>query len=106
MGFVRFLEYVVASVVLIVLIVFSVSNRNQLEINLFPFPFLIEVPIYIALLGVLIIGVVIGGFVGYMSNLGVRSTVRVDVRRKRILGDKSQSLKQTRDPSHSPGSGS
>ena len=106
MGFVRFLEYVVASVVLIVLIVFSVSNRNQLEINLFPFPFLIEVPIYIALLGVLIIGVVIGGFVVYISNLGVRSTLRSDVRRKRILGDKSHSLKQTRDTPHSPESGS
>ena len=106
MGLVRFLEYVLASIVLIALVVFSVSNRSQVEINLFPFPFVLEVPVYIALIGALIIGIAIGGLVGYMSNFGARLTLRSLIRREATRGKRFPSSKRSSNAFHSPESGS
>ena len=105
MGLVRFFECVLASIVLIALVVFSVSNRSQLEINLFPFPFVLEVPVYIALIGALIIGVVIGGLVSYISNVGIRLTLRSLIRREATKGKKFPSSKRSSNTLHSSESG-
>ena len=106
MGLVRFLECVLALVVLIALVVFSVSNRSQLEINLFPFPFVLEVPVYIALIGVLIVGIAIGGLVGYISNFGTRLTLRSLIRRQATRENRFPSSKRSSNAFHSPESGS
>lgn len=105
MGFVRFLEYVVASAVLIALVVFSVSNRGRLEINLFPFPIFIEVPVYIALIGALSIGIVIGGLVGFVAKLGARLNMGSLFRGRVLSGEKSIASKEVRNTPHSPESG-
>ncbi|SVC31639.1 uncharacterized protein METZ01_LOCUS284493, partial [marine metagenome] len=54
------------------IVVFAVSNRDLVELKLFPFPFLLETPVYLALISALAIGMVVGVVVGYVPKLGVR----------------------------------
>ena len=83
MGFVRLFEYAIAFLVLVALVVFAVSNRELVELNLFPLPFVVALPIYLALIGVLFIGFVLGGFAGFASSFGVRLALRSMIRQKR-----------------------
>ena len=45
MGFVRIFEYAIAVLVLVALVVFAVSNRGLVELNLFPLSVVVELPI-------------------------------------------------------------
>ena len=85
MGFVRIFEYAIAFLVLVALVVFAVSNRGLVELNLFPLAVVVELPIYLALIGVLFFGVLVGGFVGFASSFGVRLALRSVIRQKRVL---------------------
>ena len=84
MGFVRIFEYAIAFLVLVALVVFAVSNRGLVELNLFPLAVVIELPIYLALIGVLFVGVLVGGAVGFASSFGVRLALRSVIRQKRL----------------------
>ena len=86
MGFVRIFEYAVAFIVLITLVVFAVSNRGLMELDLFPLAVVVELPIYLALIGVLFIGVLVGGFVAFASSFGARLALRSANRQKRTSG--------------------
>ena len=83
MGFVRIFEYAIAFLVLVALVVFAVSNRGLVELNLFPLAVVVELPIYVALIGGLFVGVLVGGFVGFASSFGVRLALRSVTREKR-----------------------
>ena len=84
MGFVRIFEYAIAFLVLVALVVFAVSNRGLVELNLFPLAVVVELPIYIALIGVLFVGVLVGSGVGFASSFGVRLALRSVSRQKRL----------------------
>jgi uncharacterized integral membrane protein len=96
LGFVRVLEYVVASVLLIALVVFAVSNRSPVELNLFPFPFLLELPVYLALIAALVIGAVLGALVRYGSNLRIRLALRSLARQRKVMEGQPSSSKNTK----------
>ena len=44
-----------------VLVVFSVSNRGAVTLDLWPLPYQADVPLYLVFLGALIVGFVVGG---------------------------------------------
>ena len=102
MGFVRFLQYVVASVLLIGIIVFAVSNRDPVELKLFPFPFLLETPVYLALIAALAMGVVVGVVTSYVLKLRVQLSLRSLLHRSKVAVEPSRSSKNTGKTSHSP----
>ena len=102
MGFVRFLQYVVASVLLIGIIVFAVSNRDPVQLKLFPFPFLLETPVYLALIAALAMGVVVGVVTSYVLKLRVQLSLRSLLHRSKVVVEPSRSSKNTRQTSHSP----
>ena len=84
MGFVRIFEYAIAFLVLVALVVFAVSNRGLVELNLFPLAVVVELPIYLALIGGLFVGVLVGGAGGFASSFGVRRALRSVIRQKRL----------------------
>ncbi len=89
MGFVRIFEYAIAVLVLVALVVFAVSNRGLVELNLFPLSVVVELPIYLTLISALFVGVLLGGFASFASNLRVRLALRSMIRQKR-LSDKQR----------------
>ena len=104
MGFVRFFEYVVASVFLIGIVVFAVSNRDPVELKLFPFPFLLETPVYLALIAALAVGVVVGVVVSYVLKLRVRLSLRPLLHRSKAVVEPPHSSKSMRKAPDSSGS--
>ena len=94
MGFVRFFEYVVASVLLIGIVVFAVSNRDLVELKLFPFPFLLETPVYLALIAALCIGVFVGVVASHLPKLGVRFSPRPLLHRSKVVEERPRSSKK------------
>ena len=101
MGFVRFFEYVVASVLLIGIVVFAVSNRDPVKLKLFPFPFLLETPVYIALIAALAMGVVVGVVMSYVPKLRVRLSLRSLLHRSKVVVEPPHSSKSMRKASDS-----
>lgn len=92
MAVVRFVGYVLAALALLALVAFAVSNRDLVVLKLFPFPYIIETPVYLALTSTLVLGIVVGGTIIYFSNLGVRLTLRSVLRQRRNAEREPQSV--------------
>ena len=72
-------------VVGVVVVVFSVSNRNLVTLDFWPLPFLPDVPIYIPVLIAGFMGFVFGGTIAWFSAGGTRSKARKATRRASSL---------------------
>ncbi len=68
-----------------VFVVFAVANRHALTLNLWPLPLEIDLPVYIALLGALAVGMVIGGSAQWISDGKWRRRARAGRRRASAL---------------------
>jgi uncharacterized integral membrane protein len=101
---VRILYRGVFLVIAIVLILFAVSNREAVSVELWPLPFLADVPLYLLCFLSLLFGVLIGVAVAWIAGHGKRRELRT--RRRRIealereltatqsqVGDHSESVK-------------
>ena len=53
-------------------VIFAVSNRAEVSINLWPLPFYISLRLSVALLGALAIGIVLGGAIAWTSGARLR----------------------------------
>ena len=53
-------------------VVFAVSNRAEVPISLWPFPFYVSLRLSVAMLGALATGIVLGGAIAWTSGINVR----------------------------------
>jgi len=60
----------------VVLVLFAVSNRETASVGLWPLPVLVELPLYLVLLGTLLIGFVVGEFVAWVAGRRWRREAR------------------------------
>jgi uncharacterized integral membrane protein len=67
--------------ILAVAIVFAIVNRAPVRLNLWPFPFTINVPLFVLILATLALGVLIGGFAAWSRGGRWRRRARADERR-------------------------
>ena len=68
-----------------VFVVFAVANRHTLTLNLWPLPLEIDLPVYIAVLGALAVGMAIGGSAQWMSDGKWRRRARAGKRKASAL---------------------
>ena len=61
----KLFKWILAIPFTIILIIFSVSNKQLLEIFLWPSPWSIEIPVYFFCLGILLSGFVFGYIIGW-----------------------------------------
>ena len=54
-------RWLIALVILVVIVVFSINNKDAVVIDLGPTPFEIEIPLYLLVMSTLIVGTVLGG---------------------------------------------
>jgi uncharacterized integral membrane protein len=73
----RLLFWIFVLIVALVLALFAVSNRATVALGLWPAPFLVEIPLYVAVLAAL----VIGGFAAWIAGRRWRREARRHVRR-------------------------
>ena len=68
-----------------VFVVFAVANRHTVTLNLWPLPLEIDLPVYIALLGALAVGMAIGGSAQWISDGKWRRRARAGKRKASAL---------------------
>jgi uncharacterized integral membrane protein len=72
----KFFWWVVLALVALVLILFAVSNRESVSVELWPLPALVEVPLYLVVLGTLLVGFFAGELVAWVRNWRWRREAR------------------------------
>ena len=63
----RLLGWLLAVPAGFVAIAFAVANRGTITLSFDPLPYVLELPLYAALLGALLLGVLVGGLVAWLS---------------------------------------
>jgi len=88
---VRYLSWIVTIPLALVAVVFAVSNRQLVEFAFWPLPFTLQAPLYLAVLGFLVVGFVAGGGIVWFGQRRYRRTARQASKRigvlERDLGD-------------------
>ena len=76
----RLLFWIVVALVATVLALFAASNRESVALALWPLPFVVQLPLYLAILGGLLVGFIAGAFAasiaGWKKGREIRRTGR------------------------------
>jgi len=73
----RYLSWIITIPIALVIVSFAVSNRDPVDLALWPLPFEITVPLYVAALVALVLGFLAGGFVAWNADRRYRVAARV-----------------------------
>jgi uncharacterized integral membrane protein len=74
---VRYLSWIITIPIALVIVSFAVSNRGPVDLALWPLPFEITVPVYVAVLTALVLGFLAGGLVAWGADRRYRVAARV-----------------------------
>jgi len=77
----RILFWVLVVLVAVVLASFAVSNREPVALGLWPLPWLLQAPVYLAAFGALLIGIAIGALAVWFAGARRRRELRGQRRR-------------------------
>lgn len=94
----RFLFRLAILVIAIVLIVFAVSNRGTIALRLWPLPDVVELPLYLIILGCLLVGFLAGELAAWASGRHWRREVRRSARRIAALERELDTVRAERVP--------
>lgn len=90
----RVLSWIVGVPVAIVAVAFAVANRHPVRIELWPLPVDVEAPLYLAVLGTLILGLLVGALVAWFGGHRWRSLARNSQRRAATLERELETLRK------------
>ena len=72
----RLIFWVIVALIAVLLALFAASNRADVALALWPLPFVLELPLYLAILATLAIGFVAGGLSAWVSGRRRRREAR------------------------------
>jgi uncharacterized integral membrane protein len=90
----KLLYWLIALPIGLILIVFSVSNRGGVVVSFSPLPFEMSIPVFLLVFAVFVVGVLVGGLLGWMGGHGARRRAR---ERKRRIAELESTLRQAED---------
>ena len=73
----RIISFITMMVVGILVILFSITNRQSVALDLWPLPLFVDVPIYAVVIAAAVIGFIAGGIVAWFSGGRARRRARV-----------------------------
>jgi uncharacterized integral membrane protein len=77
----RILFWILVLLIAVVAAAFAVSNREALALGLWPLPWLVELPVYFAILGALLLGFIAGALAAWTGGRPRRRELRRSGRR-------------------------
>lgn len=77
----RFFYWLVAIPLTLIAVSFAVSNREAVTLEIWPVPYVLDMPLYLVGLGGLLLGFLSGGFISWISAGRTRSRARQAERR-------------------------
>jgi uncharacterized integral membrane protein len=72
----KLLYWLIVAPLMVLAVLFAVSNRDSVDLALWPLPWVIEAPVYAIALGALALGVVVGAFVAWIGGGRARGRAR------------------------------
>jgi putative membrane protein len=81
----RFLGWIVGAPLAILAAVFAVANRHDVRLDLWPLPFSVDLPVYLAVLAPLVLGLILGAAASGLKLLAARRRAGVERRRAESL---------------------
>ena len=69
----RFLWLVISAVTVIISMAFAASNDSEVTLHLWPFETGLSLPVWLAVLGALGVGIVTGGLIVWLSTIAIRT---------------------------------
>jgi uncharacterized integral membrane protein len=81
----RFLGWIIGAPLALLMAVFAVANRHDVRLELWPLPWSVDLPVYLAVLGALGLGLVAGIVLTWLSGHGARHAARVNKNRAQSL---------------------
>lgn len=101
----RFVFWFFVLIVAVVLALFAVANRDSVALGLWPFPLVLEAPLYLAIIAALVLGFLIGAVASWAGGAQQRGESRRQ-RRRIIALERELAATQAQMPSAGPASGS
>jgi putative membrane protein len=89
----RLVYWAVIVIAACLLVPFAVSNRLTVSLGLWPLPFFIDLPLYLLVLTVLLMGFVIGAATGWIGGCPARRELRRRSRRIKALESELKSAR-------------
>ncbi len=89
----KHLSWIILFPLAVLLIVFSVTNRDPVAIDLWPVPIMIDVPLIALVFAALLVGVVWGGISAWLNGSKVRRTARLKSREADLATAENRRLK-------------
>jgi hypothetical protein len=80
--------------VALAVISFSVNNRGGIVVDLWPAPFVLEAPLFAVVLTSIVIGILVGSFIAWMSAGRARSRARANARRAAAAEREAETLRR------------
>lgn len=83
-------------------LVFAIANREKVAISLWPLPWDVTLPLFMVILGVLMVGLVVGGLMVWLGGHHHRATARQQTRSNERLRRQVAELKAAPPPPSLP----
>jgi lipopolysaccharide assembly protein A len=93
----KFLFWLVLSVVLLVGGLFAIANREMVSVDFWPFWTAASMPLFIALAGTLYLGMAIGALLAWIGGRKTRARARAEHRRAEVLATENAALQARLD---------
>lgn len=77
----RFIRILLAAAAGLAIVLFSIANREIVDVSLWPLPATIDLPLYGVFLAALLLGALLGGIASWLAGWRVRRDARRDRRR-------------------------
>jgi uncharacterized integral membrane protein len=103
----KLFHWLVTAPLALVLVVFAVSNRTRITVRLWPFPFVVETPLFLVILLSLLLGLLVGLMLAWLASAPKRRESRARAKRIAALEREIEGLRASRPapPQSLPGSG-
>ena len=79
----RRLSWIITIPFTIIVVVFAITNRGPVTVTLWPLPWIAELPLYLVVLGSLLVGFLVGAAIAWLSAGRRRHEARVTAERLR-----------------------
>jgi uncharacterized integral membrane protein len=89
----RFLQWFVFLVVAFIVVTFVVQNRQEVEVSLWPLPFVKPAPLFAIIIACVLLGFLLGAISTWLSGGGTRKRAR---ELARLNSEKAQQISQLR----------
>ena len=97
----KYLSWILTVPLAIVAVVFAISNRAGTTLNLWPLGITVEAPLFILVLGSALVGLIVGGFIAWLSAGATRQRRRAAVHRAEAAERELAYLRQKIEREHS-----